>query len=1000
MNRIVLLALVLVFAVASISSEVYTDNFFLGNYPHVSEDKIKATNYPVTDQYGQYQYLFLSKLNLTTEWYEDSLGVEMRSLFFDHPFGYSRFMTREEAFARSFESKFRQIMREKTQTLLRETDRDSGLGIFGGEFTIPLPRIAMPRAVQLFMGDKAARLSIDGSQKLTLSLTQTEKENFYVAEEGTRKDYDFNMLQVLSLRLRGQIGEKIHVNVIHNSTNTTSLGDNNTIEIKYVGNEDEIIQSIEGGNISLSLTGSRYIGYSASSEGLFGIKSKLKFGSLEITTIVGKEEGEKSTQRYEGNTTSDSITVHSKDFAPRNYYYLIPPEELYAIYGKDIALDSHLPASYANNAIYTIDGSWVIPESNVYKLPEKGSVRVYLDDYDYLNDQISTIEGHAWRNPTWDPNSAVDTRLYKFEELIYGTDFVVDDEMGILILQRTITSQYSIGIIYQQRDGTMVGNPDESDLRVKMLRSNTQEYIAPDNVNYDTSTWKYQMRNVYQNYNLQNVQIEGFKFNIYIENEDKSFNFMVPEDIIKADGSPWSGEYIDYLKMDSNGDNSVNPDDKTIDKGQGIIIMPFIHPFWHLGDSLIYKQTSINYDDFNISMYYTGAIGQDQISLNQMNILKGSVKVTVNGETLSENADYVVDYDFGNITFLTTKGQDADAKIVIDFEYKPLFAIDSKTMAGVRADMKFTDQISLGGTFVYHSETVSDERPKIGNENKIQMMGDIDGKITLDPPFMTKLVNWIPFIKTDTESMIDLSGEVAVNIPKIYGKASDKDDPEAWVEDMEAIINIFPLGISRPTWRPASQPYGSSLGKAKINWFNPTDIYAEDVYDSDLLTTDEESEKVQVMRMKIVPPAIQNPGMKTKYWAGLMKYVGYQTDMSNKEYIEVLIRADSTNTPVNVHINMGSISENFYNGPGGLSSPDTEDVNMDGSLNDGEDTGLDGIPDSGAGDDPYDNYNKDKDSATGDYPGINGTEGNMLLDSEDLDENGSLDLTDSYFEYS
>ncbi len=83
----------------------------------------------------------------------------------------------------------------------------------------------------------------------------------------------------------------------------------------------------------------------------------------------------------------------------------------------------------------------------------------------------------------------------------------------------------------------------------------------------------------------------------------------------------------------------------------------------------------------------------------------------------------------------------------------------------------------------------------------------------------------------------------------------------------------------------------------------------------------------------------------------------------------------------------------------------SEDVNINGVLDEGEDTGVDGIPSGQIGDDPLDNwFNIDRETAN--YDGINGTEGNSEVqqsnypDTEDLDGNGKVDLINEYFEYS
>jgi hypothetical protein len=142
-----------------------------------------------------------------------------------------------------------------------------------------------------------------------------------------------------------------------------------------------------------------------------------------------------------------------------------------------------------------------------------------------------------------------------------------------------------------------------------------------------------------------------------------------------------------------------------------------------------------------------------------------------------------------------------------------------------------------------------------------------------------------------------------------------------------------------------------------------------------------------------------------------MKYIGNEIDFYKKRYIEILAKVDTlnynqTSKPVIMHIDLGAINENFYtftdeNGEGIL---DMEDglVARDGILDGLEDVGLDRIKNGEPGDDPDDDYDNDEVTISGEveYPKINGTEGNNKLDTEDLDNNGSLNTTDIYFEYS
>jgi cell surface protein SprA len=101
-----------------------------------------------------------------------------------------------------------------------------------------------------------------------------------------------------------------------------------------------------------------------------------------------------------------------------------------------------------------------------------------------------------------------------------------------------------------------------------------------------------------------------------------------------------------------------------------------------------------------------------------------------------------------------------------------------------------------------------------------------------------------------------------------------------------------------------------------------------------------------------------------------------------------------------MHIDLGDVSEDFFTEFGGYGVKNTEDTNGDGVLTTEEDIGLDGIKFGDPGCDLNDVANPSIDSATGDYPRINGTEGNRILDTEDLDGNGDLSSLDRYFSYS
>ena len=912
----------------------------------------------------------------------------------------SVYISLENFYQNSFYSYFKRELLKKCRETMGDKDREQGEGLIP-EIIIKLPKIALPKSIRRFMGNKAGRLNLNGSQRLTFAGRSTRRSE-PGDESEDRVRFTPEMRQDLNLRLRGTIGEKIHVSVNHQSTSDEDVMPTpSEINIDYEGDEDEIVTAIDAGNISLSLSGSKFISYSASSEGLFGVKTQFKAGNLRVTTIMGKDEAQKNTQTWNGNSQADSTVFRSNAFVPKTHYFVEQPSTLYSFYGDTDGIEGiDYPMGWKDNAI-KLDGitsKWLLSDSGWYLRPDPNEeLNVYLDDGSASNN-IMTIDGVNYINPD---------EIYNFDILLEGTDYIVDWDAGIIImtLPQGINRIYSIGIVYTRRDGIQVGNDTSSPIETKMLRIRNQD---SSNENY----WNLQVRNIY-NLGMRNMKSDGFEMSVYTLPAASTIpDYNAPEEVTTGDIQTLN----EYLRLDTNNDQKINGEDATINLEFGYITFPFIRPFYSLHDSIIYLEDSVPSNEISNYIFVKGKIGRDQVSLGRMNILPGSIIIKIGPEKrkLIENVDYIADYDFGLITFLTSEAKDPEIEILIDYQFKPIFAMDNKTILGMRADMEFNENVKLGGTFIYQSEKVREDRPKIGSENRSIILADIDGEIDYELPFITKFIDWLPLIKTDTRSFVTLTGEVAMSLPRIYGSDKQHDKKEAYLDDMESTMEMYPLGITRGTWsfasRPAEEPMGNLIdfGKAHINYYNPNDVYARDVYDPNSLTEKEEREKVTLLACKISPPDIGMPGTNMKYWAGIMKYIGNEVDFSQKKYIEILAKVETLSNnpethPVIMHINLGKINEDFYR-PGENNMPDKEDglVEADGILDGGEDIGLDNIKTGDPGDDYDDNFDNEKVIVNGaeEYPNINGTEGNNKLDSEDLNDNGLLDEDNIYFEYS
>ena len=87
-----------------------------------------------------------------------------------------------------------------------------------------------------------------------------------------RNNNIFDFDEKIQASIQGKVGSKMNFNLSYNTEASFSF-DQQNLKLNYKGEEDDIIQSIEAGNVTMDLNSSLIRG----SKALFGIKTNLKF---------------------------------------------------------------------------------------------------------------------------------------------------------------------------------------------------------------------------------------------------------------------------------------------------------------------------------------------------------------------------------------------------------------------------------------------------------------------------------------------------------------------------------------------------------------------------------------------------------------------------------------------------------------------------------------------------------------------------------------------------
>jgi hypothetical protein len=890
----------------------------------------------------------------------------------------------------------------------------SQAGRQGGLFSIDLP-IQFPKAVQAVVGKGKPNLRVTGSETISFNGISNWTAGQQYSEYGRQSKFPrLDMKQDLVVKMGGTIGDKIDVDWDQSSAARTEL--QNRIRIRYHGYDDEVIQSLDLGNTNLSIPNTQYVSYSGMHEGLFGIKTVAKLGSVDLTVIASKQEGKQDKQRMIGGARTVQQQISDLDYKKRTYFFIEPPD-----FDKQASV---------------IDVT---------------SVQVFVDDLNGYNNNTGTVPGRAY---LYRPDGSVDSTIYfdgnfdtKVPEHDYHFEYLYGQYFPILVVTGSLPPNNVLAVTYREvvREGDTqvekwVGNPDvqHNNLRLRMISPPVDSL----DVDITTGRWGSLSRNELKNvYYLGSEAIIKDSFKLAIKR--RAGGAGVDQEAL--DSIP----YIQILGLDRRnlaGQNIPDGlvDEELVDLGRGFLFFPDLQPFepdsfdihsgwlpqyWPRPDTLRGDETNPNiyhkkYVNYNLdTRYYLDVQYKSPQTTFFLgwNVLENSEVVTLNGVKLQKGTGYTIDYETGELTLLTPDALETGADVSVDFSRASLFGL-SKSLLGISGQYKPTDEFSLATTWLYESKGTLEERPRLDQEPSRTIVGGLSGTFKLAPDFMTTMVDALPFVESREKSSLAVSGEFGISIPNPNTRN------EVYIDDMEGNKETRPFSLLRSQWRVGSLPAGlvvQPAGRRALWWYNRNPQYHKDVvHEGDLYperTPEERERAITALELYFNRTEGSHSLTQVLSWLG--------EDFTEMQYIEMWVKDHPADRELGkeIKIDLGVVSEDAMWDPDNLpnGSLDTEDKNKNGALDltpTDEDTGLDGKYDPGKGrppeeteqyvtgvsespEDPEgDDYRYNPESAPNDFSHINGTEGNRLAspnptpDTEDLNGNGRLDTEQDYFE--
>lgn len=930
-----------------------------------------------------------------------------------------------------------------------------------GELMSAITKIQIPipsNPILSIFGKPEINLNISGAVDIKAGFRNTKSDQTQISRlDQSRNEPDFS--QEVQVNVNGTVGDKLNILADWNTQRTFEY--ENQLKIKYTGYEDEIIQSIEAGNVSLQ-TPSSYVG---SSQALFGVKARFQTGPLTLTTLASQKKGQIKEVAVTGGAQELPFEFHAWNYAPNHFFIdTLPYKAFYEPY-------------------YQTEPITVTTDMLDNQVVE-GEVWVELLGSDPVQSQVAR-QGKAFI--TLPPRgTGYDSTLRSSPEqngVIESSRFIrldpsqysLDAYLGVISLPSSVQDQQIVAISYRRSNGTQFGEfardlVDTSGGRPLVFKMVKPRNLLSAGTGYRIA-WNMMLKNVYNLPGIgRNLKREGFVLDIFrVTAGQEDRNSILNEPLLRVFG------FDKYNSDDTpapNGDGQFDfRPNRTIDQARAEIIFPTLRPFdtgikgffanSHVPPVALedtseflfreiydttrtFAQQSLR-DKYVIRGKATGEVSS-KYNLG-FNVVEGSVQVLLDGQALVPNLDYTVDYIIGEIVIRNDRALVPGANLQIKYEQNDLFQLASKTLLAARGDLALSQSTNLGFTIMNLNQQTLSDKVRLGEEPNRNTIFGVDGATSVNLPFVTRGLDALPLLQTRESSNLRISGEAAYMLPDPNTKkstiASDEGQSIAYIDDFEGAKRTIPLGITYTQWTQASPPKDSvsnqtigdadttkMLSKGKMIWYNvlPTDVRLTEVY-PEKRPGNVANDVVTVLDFKYSPLTsgqfnystdLTSTLTSSKNWGGVMKPISVTaTNLINENinFIELWMKVQQAPPGSKMFIDMGSISERVIpNGKNSNSSlPNSEDLVLsstpNGTLQAGEDIGMDMLTDadeiarySSLGPDPSsDNYSFDNQGH--DYTHINGTENNkngpggLIPDTEDLNANGIADERNSYIEY-
>ncbi len=460
-----------------------------------------------------------------------------------------------------------------------------------------------------------------GSVTLRLGALYQNIENPLLSEEN-RSSITPEFDQQIRANLTARVGERLNAEVNFDTQSTFSF--QNQLKLEYEPGEDDILRSLEVGNINMDVKNNLITG----SQSLFGVKAKLQFGATTVTGVFSQQQSQSKSIIAQGGSALTEFELRTTQYDNNRHFFL--GQYFRNNYNRSL---ERLPLINSAIQITKVE-VWVTNRStntqdirNVVGLVDVGESGT--DVYDSSVSNITNQTGFVQETPINGANipgndantlnrfigtnqaalrdiqnvPTVLTGLQQGREFaivenarqLTESEYTLHRQLGYISLNARLNDGDVLAVAYEYTTGGQTFRVGE--LSTDGIDSNQNlvvKLIRPQLINTTDVSWNLLMKNVYS-IGAFNLQREGFRFNVLYRDD---FRGQATNNLFSANEQSIKERTILNItrldRLDPNNNLTPNAPGRNHERGDGFfdfvegltvnsrngsIIFPVIEPF-------------------------------------------------------------------------------------------------------------------------------------------------------------------------------------------------------------------------------------------------------------------------------------------------------------------------------------------------------------------------------------------------------------------------------------